>query len=195
MTMTTTTTMIPVFPTMLEKKLWTRQSWSNYKLSNLLNCRLLRLQINDLLIKGPVRFHLLVVSSHRSIYHKVKYNQFSCTNTTSQLSTSRISSPYLWRPIYPHFHVRNQIHCGLSSNIYPTIFPRSQHPYSTRQSLGSNSHLSREGSRILAAIRRRMAESAFRVFKFQGKSVRKQAVRSFCCEMWYVVWSGERLRL
>ena len=33
-----------------------------------------------------------------------------------------------------------------------------------------------EGPRFLAAIRRRMGESTFSVFKFQDKSVRKQAV-------------------
>ena len=40
-------------------------------------------------------FPVLVVSSHRSNCHKVQYKRLSCTNTTSQLSTTRISSPYL----------------------------------------------------------------------------------------------------
>ena len=85
-------------------------------------------------------------------------------------------------------------HCGLSSNVYTTVFLKSQHPYCTRQSLGPNSRLSGEGSRFLAAIRGRMAESTVPGFKFQDESVRKQVARrkvwSFRRETRYVFWSG-----
>ena len=40
-------------------------------------------------------FAYSIVSLHYSNYHKTQYEQLSCTNSTSQLSTSRISSHYL----------------------------------------------------------------------------------------------------
>ena len=55
--------------------------------------RLLHLWIGKLL-KSPVRSSTLIISLHNPNYHKTHYKQPSCTNSTSQLSTSRVPSLY-----------------------------------------------------------------------------------------------------